>query len=468
MNSPRIEALATAVKQHAIWWGPVLGFCLGWTMLNSGWTLEAALAGGLSCLTAVWWIFEPIPIPATSMIPLGAFPVLGILSSDEVARAYGDPLILLLVGGAILSKAMEQSQAHRRVALGMIRLIGGSSSRRVVLGFMGAAGVLSMWLSNTATCFMLLPVVMAVISRAEDSRLATPLLLGVAYAASIGGMATPVGTTPNVIFMRIYEESTGTPVTFLDWMAWGLPVSLVFIPLAGVWLTRNLRSAGSIEIPYPGSWTPAEVRVLVIFGLTALAWVTLDAPWGGWSGWFDLPGANLASVALLACIVLFAFPDGAGGRLLDWESAVTIHWGVFILFSGGIAIARAFSATGISEALGNSMAGLSSLHPLVIILVVSFVVTFLTEVTSNTATSTLLMPILAATAEGVGLEPKLLMVPAALSASCAFMLPVATAPNAIVFSVERLRIQEMAREGLVLNLIGVGVISSFVYVIVGG
>jgi len=267
--------------------------------------------------------------------------------------------------------------------------------------------------------------------------------------------------------MRIYEETTSTPVTFVEWMSWGVPVVFVFVPVAGLWLTRNLRSAGGIEIPYPGPWTAAEVRVLTIFGLTALAWVTLDAPWGGWSTWLDLPGANLASVALVACILLFAFPDGSGGKLLDWESAVTIHWGVFILFAGGIAIARAFAATGISDALGNSMAGLSSLHPFLILVVVCLGVTFLTEVTSNTATSTLLMPILAATAVALDLEPKLLMVPAALSASCAFMLPVATAPNAIVFSVDRLHIQDMAREGIVLNLLGVAIISSLIYVIVG-
>jgi len=459
----KLRELLAVIVRTAIAWGPLAGLALGYAMSQSGWSYEASATAGLTLLTAAWWIFEPIPIPATSLIPLGLFPLLGLLPASEVARAYGDPLILLLVGGAILSKAMEKSEAHRRVALGMIRLIGGGSSRRVVLGFMAASGLLSMWLSNTATCFMLLPVVMAVLGRAQDPRLATPLLLGVAYAASIGGMATPVGTTPNVIFMRVYEETTKTPVTFVEWMRYGLPVVLIFVPIAGLWLTRSLRSGGGIEIPHPGAWTPAERRVLVIFGLTALAWVTLDAPWGGWSAWLGLPGANLASVALLSCVVLFAFPDGRGGKLLDWDSAVRIHWGVFILFAGGIAIARAFAESGISEALGAALSGLADLHPLVIILVVSTLVTFLTEVTSNTATSTLLMPILAATAVGAELEPRLLMMPAALSASCAFMLPVATAPNAIVFSVDRLKIQEMAREGFVLNWIGVVVISSLVY-----
>jgi sodium-dependent dicarboxylate transporter 2/3/5 len=467
MNTHFVHQAAVVAKNIALWWGPLLGVVVGLWMAQSGWSREACFAGGIAVWTASWWIFEPIPIPATSLIPLGAFPMLGVLTGNQVALAYGDPLILFLLGGAILSKAMEKNGAHRRLALGMVRVIGGASSRRVVFSFMGAAGLLSMWLSNTATTFMLLPVMVAVLEKAEDPKLAIPLLLGVAYAASIGGMGTPMGTTPNLIFMRIHEETTGNVTTFSEWMSWGVPVVLILIPLTALWLTRNLKSGGKIDLPDLGRWTPAEVRVLTIFVITALAWVTLNEPFGGWAGWFKLPYADLASVSFLACVIMFICPDGKGGKLLDWETAVSVHWGVFILFAGGIAIASALTQTGISAALGRSLGGLSSVHPLIIILVVCFGVTFLTEITSNTATATMLMPILAAAGVGAGIDPKLLMIPAALSASCAFMLPVATAPNAIVFSAGRMKVQDMAREGFGLNIIGALTISALIYLIVG-
>jgi sodium-dependent dicarboxylate transporter 2/3/5 len=466
MKTDFVHQSAVVAKRNAIWWGPLLGVVVALMMSKAGWAKEACFAGGVAVWTASWWIFEPIPIPATSLIPLGTFPLLGVLSGNQIALAYGDPLILFLLGGAILSKAMEKSGAHRRLALGMVRVIGGGSSRRVVFGFMAAAGLLSMWLSNTATTFMLLPVMVAVLEKAEDPKLAIPLLLGVAYAASIGGMGTPMGTTPNLIFMRVYEETTGGVTTFSEWMSWGVPVVVLLIPLTALWLTRNLKSGGKIDVPELGRWTAAEVRVLTIFVIAALAWVTLNEPFGGWAGWFKLPYADLASVSFIACVVLFVCPDGKGGKLLDWETAVSVHWGVFLLFAGGIAIASALTQTGISAALGRSLGGLSSVHPFVIILAVCFGVTFLTEITSNTATATMLMPILAAAGVGAGVDPKLLMIPAALSASCAFMLPVATAPNAIVFSADRMTVQDMAREGFGLNIVAALAIAITIYVVV--
>lgn len=471
MDYSPIQKIALTAKNYALWWGPVLALIVYFSMEANGWSHVASIAGAISALCAVWWIFEPIPIPATSLIPLGFFPLFDVLTGKQVAQAYGDPLILLLIGGAMLSKAMEKCGVHRRLALGMVQIIGGKSSSRVVFGFMIASALLSMWISNTATTFMLLPVMLAVIEKAEDPKLAMPLLLGVAYAASIGGMGTPVGTTPNVLFMRIYEQTTGIPVTFSEWMLYGLPVVIVFVPLAALWLTRNLNTGGKIDIPRLGKWTQPEIRVLIVFALTAVAWITMKEPNGGWMGYLGLKNASLGTVALVAVVVLFLCPDGTKkdgirGRLLDWESAVSIHWGVFILFAGGITIATAFQETGISEAMGNALAGLSSLNTFFIIVIVCLTVTFLTEVTSNTATSTLLMPILAAAAVGAGIDPKLLMIPAALSASCAFMLPVATAPNAIVFSADRMKVQDMAREGFVLNFIGVVVISVLIYLIV--
>ena len=446
--------------------GPVLGGLGGLAMLGAQWPADAAWAVTVTVWVVVWWILEPIPIPATSLLPLALMPLLGVLSQSEVAGAYGSPLILLLLGGFILSTAMERSGAHRRVALTMVRLFGGRSGRQLVFGFMTAAAVLSMWISNTATTLMLLPVAMAVLERTDDRRLVTPLLLGIAYAASLGGVGTPIGTPPNLIFMQIYREATGNEISFLDWMRWGVPVVVLFLPLMGIWLTRNLRGIGRIRVPEVGPWQTAEARVMLVFGLTALAWVTRNEPFGGWSSWFGLPGANDAAVAFVAVISLFLIPDGRGSRLLDWETAERIPWGMLLLFAGGITIARAFEATGISVALGQVLSGLADWPLLGVIALICLAITFLTEMTSNTATTTLMMPILAAAAIGAGIEPTLLMVPAAMSASCAFMLPVATAPNAIMFGTGRFTTRDMASEGLVLNFIGIGIVTFTVYLLV--
>jgi len=455
-------------KQLALWGGPVLGLLLGLLLSTKGWDSNACLAAGLTLLCAVWWIFEPIPIPATSLIPLGVFPLVGILDGKQVAQAYGSPLIILLMGGAMLSKAMEKSGAHRRLALGMVNLFGGSSSRHLVMGFMAASALLSMWISNTATTLMLLPVALAILERAKDPKLAVPLLLGIAYAASIGGMGTPIGTPPNVIFLQIYKENTGMEPTFTEWMSWAVPVVLILVPITALWLTRGLSGGGVGSLETSGPWRSSERRVLTVFFFTALGWMTLKEPFGGWTALLDLPTANYAAVALTAVVVLFLMPDGEGkgGRLLDWEAASSIHWGVLLLFAGGIAIAKAFVVTGISEALGSQLAALTALPLLLMIVIVCLSVTFLTEITSNTATTTLLMPILAAAALGANIELALLMVPAALSASCAFMMPVATAPNAIVFGTGEISVKRMSREGLGLNLIGAVVISVSCYYLV--
>ena len=454
------------LKRLSLWLAPLVAVAVTLLMMNSGWAREGALVGGLTLLCALWWIFEPIPIPATAMIPLGVFPLVGILDGKQVAQAYGDPLIILLMGGAMLSKAMEKSGAHRRLALYMVNLFGGDSQRRLVLGFMVASAALSMWVSNTATTLMLLPVAYAVLQSAnatDAKKLAVPLFLGIAYAASIGGLGTPIGSPPNIVFLKIYGEATGSIPSFTQWMLWGLPVVILLLPLAALWITRNLGAAEPLKIPQSGVWRSEEARVLAIFFLTALAWITLREPFGGWSQWLNVPSANYAAVALTSVILMFILPNGQGGKLLDWESASTIHWGVLLLFAGGIAIAKAFAVTGISAAIGESLSAVTRLSIIALIVVVALTVTFLTEITSNTATTTLLMPILAAASLGAGFDPALLMLPAALSASCAFMLPVATAPNAIVFGTGEITVEQMVREGFVLNLIGVMVISAVVY-----
>ena len=457
------------LKRLSLFVGPAAALALTLGMMAMGWAQQGAMAAGLTLLCALWWIFEPIPIPATSMIPLGVFPLLGILDGKQVAQAYGDPLILLLMGGAMLSKAMEKSGAHRRLALLMVNFFGAQDQRRLVFGFMVASAVLSMWVSNTATTLILLPVAYAVLesNNSASKKLAVPLFLGIAYASSIGGLGTPIGSPPNVVFLKIYAESTGVNIGFGQWMLWALPVVLLMIPLAGLWMTRNLDRGEPLLLPEVGDWRTEEVRVLVLFVLTALAWITLREPAGGWSGWLNVPSANYAAVALTSVVLMFVLPNGSGGKLLDWESASSIHWGVLLLFAGGIAIAKAFAVTGISEAIGQSLSGVTRLSIIGIIVIVALSVTFLTEITSNTATTTLLMPILAAASLGAGFEPAILMLPAALSASCAFMLPVATAPNAIVFGTGKMTVEQMVREGFTLNLIGVTVITAVVYLWLG-
>ncbi len=430
-----------------------------------------AITAGVAILCVIWWIFEPVPIPVTSLLPLAIFQISGVLTTNEVGQSYGSPLILLLLGGFILSKAMERSGAHLRLALFMVNLFGNSSSKQLVLGFMVTAATLSMWISNTATTLMLLPVALAVANQAKDKQLAVPLMLSIAFAASIGGIGTPIGTPPNLVFMQVYEQQFNKNIGFTQWMSWGLPVVLCMIPITWLWLTRKLTYSGGFDMPDVGKWSTIEKRVMLVFALTATAWITRKEPFGGWSNWLDLPTANDASVALIAVTLMFIIPAGyksenrKGEKLLDWETATTIPWGILLLFGGGITLAKAFGVSGLSTSLAENLSALSTLPVVVMIFTICLGVTFLTETTSNTASTVLLMPVLAATAMGSNIDAKLLMIPAAISASCAFMMPVATAPNSIVYASGFFTTRKMAREGIVLNICGAVVITGLSYLI---
>jgi sodium-dependent dicarboxylate transporter 2/3/5 len=451
-------------RSLALYAGPTLALGSAFLADALGQPPAVAIVLGVALICIVWWIFEPIPIPVTSLIPLAVLPLSGVLTPTEVGAAYGSPLILLLLGGFLLSQAMEASGAHRRIALGMIRLFGAQSPQRLVLGFMVAAATLSMWISNTATTLMLLPVALAVLEGAKDrERLAVPLLLGLAYAASVGGVGTPIGTPPNLIFMQIYEQYTGNAVSFTRWMTWGVPVVVLLVPAMAWALTRGLERGARLTLPEVGPWRPEERRVLTVFALTALAWITRGEPFGGWQAMLNLPQANDASVALLAVVLMCTVPNGRGGRLLDWEQASRIPWGVLLLFAGGICLAKGFVSSGLSDLLGEALASFTDMPAFLLILLVCLAVTFMTEATSNTASTTLLMPVLAAAALAASLPPEMLMVPAAMSASCAFMLPVATAPNSVVFGSGYITTARMAREGLLLNFIAAGVIATVCY-----
>ena len=387
------------------------------------------------------------------------------MDKNQIGAAYGNQMIMLLLGGFILSKSMERSGAHRRLALYMINLVGASSQARIVLGFMIASAALSMWISNTATTLILLPVALAVVESAKDAKLAPPLILGIAWSASIGGMGTPLGTPPNLVFMQVYEEQIGKSIGFTEWMSLALPVVLIMVPCAAFVLTRGLNAQQALTLPEVGKWNVDEKRVVFVFALTALAWMTRKEPFGGWSTWFGFPNANDAAVALAAVIAMFIIPNGKGDKLLDWKTASDIPWGILLLFGGGICLAKAFSTSGLSELVGQNLAMLTTMPVLIMIGLLCLSVTFLTETTSNTASTILLMPILAAVAVNADINPLLLMFPAVLSASCAFMLPVATAPNSIAYSSGFFSTRYMARKGLVLNVIGVVVIASYSYLV---
>jgi len=449
---------------------PLPGLCLAGivavALVYLGLSPPLVVTAACSVLCIAWWVFEPIPIPVTSLLPLALMPLFGVLTPAETGEAYGSPLILLLLGGFLLSRGMESTGAHRRIALGVVRLVGGGSPRRVVMGFMVAGSLLSMWISNTATVLMLVPVALAILESSSDRRrLAVPLLLGLAWACSIGGLGTPIGTPPNLVFMQVYQEFTGETVGFARWMSIGIPVVLIMIPLTALWLTRDLPHDIKIQVPEVGEWRSAEKRVLTLFGLTALAWMTRSEPFGGWRDLLGLNTANDASVAFIAVIALFVLRDKDRKPLITWQQAADIPWGVLLLFAGGICLAKAFVTSGLSTIAGESLVALTTLPIYWMMLIICLAVTFMTEATSNTATTALLMPIFASAAIAAGIDPLLLMVPAALSASCAFMLPVATAPNAVVFGTGEVKIGQMVREGFVLNVLGAFLISGLMWLL---
>jgi sodium-dependent dicarboxylate transporter 2/3/5 len=442
--------------------GGILAGVIAYVAMRASGMPEAQCStAAVTTLCAVWWIFESLPLPATSLVPLAAFPILGVLTEKQAAAAYGDPIILLFMGGFLISKAAEHCGAHRRIAESLLATIGSTSGPRILLAFMLSTALVSMWISNTATALMMLPVALAVIESDTTGKLAVPLLLGVAYASSIGGIATPIGTPPNGVFLAVYRGITGQTVPFYQWMLIGGAVAILMLATAWLVLCWGLRGVAPLELERNEQWTSAQKRTLMVFGLAALAWITREIPFGGWSGLMESTAAEDMTVAIVASVALFLIPSGAsdGGRLLDWRTAASIPWGVLILFGGGIAIATAFQSSGLSAVIGETVEGVRDWHPLAVIGVVCLSVTFLSEVTSNTATSNVLMPILAAAAKANDMDPAVLMIPATLSNSLAFMMPVGTPPNAIVYASGQVRIADMVRYGLVLNLVGAAIVA---------
>ncbi|GMM69367.1 SLC13 family permease [Alteromonas sp. MTD1] len=427
------------------------------------------LTAAITLFVAVLWVTEALPIPATSMLPFALFPLFGVLSHSQAASSLGSHVIILLMAAFMLSKGLERANLHKRFAIYMLRITGSGSALKLILGFMLTTAVLSMWISNTATILMMLPMAIAIINAVDNPRFGIALILGIAYSASLGGVGTPIGTPPNIIFMSVYEETLGSEYSFIEWMKTGVPIVILGVPIMALWLARGLKQVGTINLPEPGTWTTAEKRVLMIFGTVAMAWVFRPF-WTAWIGVSTISDSTIAVAGVAAMFLTNSGNDngqtdakGYRDKLLDWKTANDIPWGMLLLFAGGICIAKAFSASGLSVLMGTWLTGLSTLPVLLLVLGICLFVTFLTEITSNTATSTLLMPILAAAGLAVGVDPKLLMIPAAISASCAFMLPVATAPNAIAYSTDKFDIKTMAREGIVLNVLVAMVVTGVCY-----
>ena len=457
--------------------GPVVFLVLLALPEPAGLSPQGMSVAAVAALMAVWWVSEAIPLPATALLPILLFPLLGVLDGVEVTRAYGNHLIYLFLGGFLIAVTMEKWNLHHRIALHTIRLVG-VTPNRIVLGFMLATAFLSMWISNTAATMMMVTIALAVLHEiARDagesrgcSQFGAALMLGIGYSASIGGIATLIGTPPNAIFAGVVERTYGISISFVDWMKFGLPLSLVMLGITWVYLTRIRFRGGQPElaggsefirdqIGKLGPMSRAEKGVAAVFSLVALLWIV--------RGFYKPEALHMvtdSTIAIAGALLLFLIPVNLARRefLLDWRTAVTIPWDIIILFGGGFALAKGFSESGLTRWLAGLLGVLQGTDIVLIIAAVVLLVIFLTEVTSNTATASLLLPVMVALAVALEVHPFGLMVAAVIAASFAFMLPVATPPNAIVYGSHEVSIQQMAGAGLWLNLLAVVVVTGFV------
>lgn len=444
--------------------------------------IDAWRALGLMLLMATWWSTEAIPIPATALLPICLVPALGLGSVRDATEPYAHPLIFLFLGGFTIGLAMQRWNLHRRIALNIILGVG-SEPRRQIAGFMLATAFLSMWVSNTATSIMMLPICLSVIKMQEEQNserarlFATRLLLAIAYSASVGGIATLIGTPPNALLAAYLSENHDIQVGFAQWMLIGVPVSATMLLVIWWWLTRGVAPSGASngqqkkdsepvrrELEKLGAMQRGETLVLAVFVGTALAWIAQPLLSENL-----LPWLGDTVIAIAAAVALFLIPVNLRTRtfLMDWETARDIPWGVLLLFGGGLSLAGVISSSGLAKTIAESLSFVEMLPLVLTICLVATVIIFLTEVTSNTATTAAFLPLMGALAVSQGAEPYLLAVPAALAASCAFMMPVATPPNAIVFGSGHMRISDMIKAGFVLNLAGILIVTVLGYLLMG-
>tara|TARA_R110000765_G_scaffold4679_1_gene14782 strand:- start:2684 stop:4153 length:1470 start_codon:yes stop_codon:yes gene_type:complete len=458
--------------------GPVSFFLILFFFHPEGLSEQANAVLASTIWIAIWWITEAIPIAVTALLPIVLFPLSGGLDLSATSGSFGHKYVFLYMGGFIIAIAIEKWNLHRRIALNIINLIG-SDVRKIILGFMVATAFLSMWISNTATAVMMLPIGLAIIKQLQDNpdtvedenqTFGKALMLAIAYSASIGGLATLIGTPPNLVLAGVVLDTYGYEITFMQWFVFGLPISIILIFICWKYLTKYAFTfkqktfpGGKEEIKRLlsklGTISYEEKVVAFVFALTAFCWITRSFLLQKL-----LPGLDDTIIAIFFAIVLFLIPSKKKGeQLINWEEAVKMPWGIILLFGGGMALAKGFEESGLATWIGSQMTSLAGLPILVLVLVLIAAVNFLTEITSNLATTAMLLPVLAPMALTIDVHPFVLMVGAAVAASCAFMLPVATPPNAVVFGSGYLRIPDMVSKGFIMNIISIFILTFFVY-----
>ena len=460
--------------------GPILFLITLFFIHPEGLSKEANAVLSGTLWVAVWWITEALPIAVTALLPIILFPLTGALSLSETTASFGHKYVFLYIGGFILSIAMEKWKLHKRIALNIINIVG-TDVKKIILGFMVATAFLSMWISNTATSVMILPVGIAIVIQLIDNPLTKEnenlifgkaLMLAIAYSASIGGMATLIGTPPNLVLAGIVEKTYNTEITFTQWFVFGFPIAIVLLLICWVYLTRFAFSfqqksfpGGKEEVKKQlqklAKITFEEKLILTVFIVTAFAWITrsfLLQP--------IIPAIDDTIIGIMCGVTLFLLPSKTKGeRLLTWEDTVRLPWGILLLFGGGMALALGFESSGLAKWIGSQMIALETIPLLLLLLILIAAVNFLTEITSNLATTAMLLPVLVSLASAIGVHEYFLLVGATVAASCAFMLPVATPPNAVVFGSGYLKIEDMVKKGFWMNVISIILLTLIVYFI---
>ncbi len=467
-----------SIKSIGLVAGPLLFFLILRFFHPEGMSVKANAILASTAWVAVWWITEAIPIAVTALLPIILFPLSGGLGLPETTAAFGHKYVFLYIGGFIIAIAIERWNLHKRIALNIINLIGTNVSS-MILGFMIATAFLSMWISNTATSVMMLPIGMAIVAQLRDNPstkenenliFGKALMLAIAYSASIGGIATLIGTPPNLVLAGVVKKTYGIEITFSQWIVFGLPISVLLLFICWKYLTSYAFKFSQKEFPggraeivkqmqQLGNMRYEEKMVLVVFALTAIAWISRSFLLKKF-----IPEIDDTIIAMFGAILLFLIPaKSRKEQLINWETAVKLPWGILLLFGGGLAIAEGFQSTGLAEWIGQQMSLLQGIALLFILLIIVMSVNFLTEITSNLATTAMLLPVLAAMAITIDVHPYILMVGATVAASCAFMLPVATPPNAVVFGSGYLTIPDMMKAGIWMNILSIILVTAITY-----
>jgi|TARA_B110000444_G_scaffold54906_1_gene51081 sodium-dependent dicarboxylate transporter 2/3/5 len=446
---------------------------------------KAWLTLGVAILMATWWLTEAIPLPATGLLPLVLFPLLGISSIKDTAQAFSHPIIFLFMGGFIIGLAMQHTGLHKRIAYYIISKFK-SSPKSLVFGFMCATAFLSMWISNSATAIMMLPIALSIITvfkedknDIKDNNFDKALVLSIAFSATIGGIATIIGTPPNTVMAAMLSEIYNYEINFVDWLKIGLPTSIILLPITWIILTFlcfPLNSKASIKdkvikdkIKELGKISQDEIMVGIVFIITASLWISRKWLSTALDGVIPAGALNDSTIAIMAAIFLFIIPSNRPKRkrLIDWQVAQNIPWGALILIGGGLSLATVINSSGLATWIGSLSSNLSNISIVFIVLICIASIIVLTELTSNTATASTFIPIMGATALGLGQDPLLLIIPATLAASCAFMMPVATPPNTIAYASGHLKISDMIKAGIWLNIISIIIIGVIIALILG-